>query len=770
MKQNILNLVRDLWWLPLLFIVWGAIARGNPDASVPMRYTPDIGETLEELAKRYDLVLEDLETLNPAGLGQNRRLLLLYQPRDRDEAVELLEEAKHAESVSDPSARKAALLYHGILESARLVDSEGKEGEAAEAVEIPSETVAQALMGWGRVNEIEDPEQSRWAYEQVAVFFPDLEEICQQAGSRLAALAENGRAVLASPPPSAVEMFPAQPHIILDIDTVQLKKEYPKISLYQALRSLSGSEDKKLSRFMKDLEEGDALISKILDQTESIHAGAWIDLGIPPQKPGGVTGLIVAKLSASPEEFVKTMDLGRPEGDYNGTDYWNVDGNAYIAFKDGWAFFGEEEEMRLAGDRQHSRRYESLLNRDSPYQRMRRQLGAGATIFGYVDAEAVLEGPALSFAKSVDPEVNYEELVQSLIVSGILGLNSIQGLALALSTEDGNLTASLALAHGGKGIFHVLRSEPCESAIPSFLPPDLDGMASLRIACDNIPKALSAFVNVNLLGKAAPIYTAQYETLVKHASTDLGFHIDPLHLLQEGLGSELSLGVRIPEGIIPIPNLLVALPVGDSKTVLDSVEKVMAKDLKMEFQEEQAEGHWYRHTLLPEVPIPVDVSYTLVDGVLLVASNPSLLVDSIRAHKSGDNLQANAGYRDFRASIPSPGNLQIYLARSLAKGLAIWGKSPAVLSSIPESHQEIREVLKTSLDQIIDQPDASGVGLVFAEDRVQASLRLSNFRPLLVSFLCLTKGQEMREHTSESHDDPGGKVAAVVSEASEEEE
>jgi len=765
MKSKVFRLIGDLWWIPVLFVVWAALSLASSDSTLPLRYELEEKETLENAAERFGISPELLKKLNPVFSNGDRRILLICEPRDKNEAVELLEEARVSESSGGREVGKAAAIYAGILKAASLLPASRGQTDKPDAVEIPSETVAEALLGWGRVNEMSEPDRSRWAYGQIQAFFPDLAEVCVEADQRLSALDQNGVSILPDPPPSAVEMFPWEPHVVLDIDAKKLEREFSGISLYEALRPLENSGEKETSEFVKKLGEIDSVVTKVLKQVESIHLGARIDLdpapGVSRKGHHEQSILAVAKLAGTPDDFVRGLDLGAPDGDFEGIDYWNVERDLVLAFKDGWAFFGRERDVELWKSRRPPQAYPSFTEAGSPYQRMRREVGTGATVFGFVNAEALLEGPALSFARNADLEKEGEEMVQSLLISGLLGINSIQGVALALSAEGGALVANLALAHGGKGIFYVLQSELCESPGPSYFPSNLDGMVSLKTACGSPIQAISHFVDLSLLGKAAPVYTAQYENVVERVSKELGFKLDPVELLNRGFGSELRVGVRFPEGIIPVPNAIVAIPVGDSRELFSSLEGVLAKELKMDFQEGEVEGQWYHRALLPGVPIAVEVAYTIIDDTFLAATHPGLLSDGIRGYQTGENLLSSPTYRDFQASIPSPGNLEVYFAPSLSKALALSGKSLASLSSIPDSRKDIRDILNGSLNQILENPGVSGLGFIFAPDRAQLSVRLSNFRPLLVGFLCLAKGKQPVKKVADTSPDSDRRVESA---------
>ena len=264
-------------WLLILCGMWWKVAALGTETEVPLRYTPRDHETLEQIASRFDLPVDELRIINSGSLGGDGSVLLVRKPRSREEAVDLLEEARQAESLGGISTRKAASIYRGILEAARLAGAEKDSATDSDAIGIPSETVARALLGWGRVNEIENPEEARFAFNRVRTFFPDLEDLKKKAEKELAEMDRDNRSTLAKSPPTAIEKFPTTPLFVVDIDTRRFRREFPEISLVQGLRTIPGLTEDEAAGFLDNLDEVHDVIEKVLEQVESIHVGLWLD-------------------------------------------------------------------------------------------------------------------------------------------------------------------------------------------------------------------------------------------------------------------------------------------------------------------------------------------------------------------------------------------------------------------------------------------------------------------------------------------------------------
>jgi hypothetical protein len=688
-----------------------------------------------------------LEDLNWTPSGEIPAApLLRATPRDREEAATLLEEARHAESLGGEGIQKARRIYRGLLVAAGLVESASEESHPG-GVDMASDTVARALLGWGRIHEVSQPEVAQLAYRQVVTFFPDLSDLSRQAGQRLEALREGSAQPFADPPPTAIERFPHAPLLVVDIDAARMAADFPEVSLYHALASIPDLQDPKLDRLIHRLREIHEIVLTSLNQLESFHLGVWIDseaFGANPEqglKSRSVLG--IGKLRGSSEEVKSTLDLGDPEGSYSGTDYYKIDDDLYLIFLEEWGYLGNLEVLREVVDRGATHSHPHLSGADAPYQKMRREVGSGASLLAYLDLEGFLRGPAVAFARSTDL-LDEDRLLASLVLAGALGINGISGLALGVSMEEETLSANLALSHSEKGLFRLLYSEPCDSAATRYLPAGVDAMAGLHLTCRSLVEPVQDFLGESPLGLATPVYLAHYEKVLSSIAQALEIEVDPVGLVEQGFASELGIGVQVPPGIILFPNLVAVVPVGDSDTLGADLERVLTRELGIEFSEGESGGIGYRHGILPDIqpPFIVDFSFLVREGMLIAATHPDLLVASVQARTSGRNLGNETVYRSFRDSLPTPDNFQIYLGPSLARQLAMWVSSPGVLAGIDDNRAVLREVVKESLGKVQSNPGASGLGILFDKDRVQMSLRMSHFRSWVVAYLCLTQGGE----------------------------
>ena len=740
-------------------------AWGSREDSAPLRYAPQSGETLVDVAERFRIQPSEIERLNPEADESITGLLLLRGPKNREEAIEILQEARYAESQGGRSRDRAAALFHEILRSASLVESATGSVSLREPIEIPSDVVAQALLGWGRIHEGSEPEQSRWAYEQVETFFPDLDEFTDTARNRLAALDNPDASSFAEPPPSALRWFPESPHLSIDLDARRFASELPDVSLYRGLRRLEGSEEPELANLIEAIRKRDERIERVLGQIDSLHFGAWIDPELfgknPEHAMNRMTKMAVGHLRVSPDEFARNLRLGDPAAHVETYDVWKLDEDTYLALGGEWGFLGGEATLRAAVKGAESRSYPRLEAPDSAYQRMRREVGSGYSMFAFVDLEGFLEGPALAYARNV-PIEDKEGFVLSLVVSGLLGFNSIQGLAAGLDFEGGTLSADLALAHGGRGILGSIHPQLCDPVVPSFIPKDLEGLLVLQSGCRTLLDPLSGLLKADWLGKAQPAYSAQYRTAVSELSRQIGTPIDPLDLLGKGLGREIGLGFRLVDGPLPFPNWIVALPLGYDGSILPALEATLRDKMEISFAEAEVEGQVYRHGTIPGIPLYIDLAFTELEETLLVATHSTLLEDAVRARRDGETLDNHAQYRDLRISAPTPNVAQLYLSSSFTRKLAEYGSSGLGQAAIHESHPALRKIVKSTLARIASDPKSSGLGVLLAEDRLQVSLRVADFRSWLITALCVAGGREPRDERSDSsqsaptdHGEPG---------------
>ncbi len=713
-------------------------SHAQPREPLPMRHKMTESDTLEDIAKKFSLDSDIVHGLNPTIWATPNEVLLIDMPRNAEEAMLLLEEAKRFEVLGGVGARKARILYRGILIAAGLIPS---EDESWLPVEMSSETVAQTLLAWGKIHENRDLNQADWAYSQVQIYFPDMKNYHSQAALRMDRLDDDDTSLTYPPPPSGLNWFPFSPHVIVDIDTRRLESQLVELNLLETFATLGDHPNvrvqEKYEQSSKRYSEG----LEILSHMKSLHLGGWVDPDIYGVDPGEgirrMNWVLVGELESSIEEFSASLELPSTVDTRGGFEIRDLGKGTFLASEGAHVLLANETILKYLIDRKPPFDHPLLGYPDSAYRNARIQTGSGSSIFGYVDIEGFMKGPALAFARNGDPD-DEDSLFLSLLLSGLIGVNSIQGFAFALDCDHDTLFARASLQHQKGGILAFFAGDPCPSQTARFHSEDTQGFLQvLRPCTPNVDGLLDVEID-RILGSAGMVYRAHYEALLGRIEKIDGIRFDPIALFQSGLLSDVTIGLRIPGGMVPIPNVLIAAPTTLAISEIRHLEDFFTQDSdeEVEFIEEPLADHWYRHAVIPiDLPLFLDLSYTLYDGTLLISNNVDLLNQAIRKDTRSSRLQSTPDYQEFQEEWFPSNHLSLYFSKELTRRFARLGR--ALVSAHvgdPESEPFAR-IFQSQMDRLIERTQYSGFGIRLGEEGVNAKLQIRPFRYWLSTLL-----------------------------------
>jgi len=718
----------------LVFPTTPSIARED----IPFRYEPAGSENYGEIAEKFSLDPKTIEDLNPTLWSRPSKILLVERPRDAEEAMLLLEEAKRVEVLGGVGARKAERLYRGILVAAGLIPSESGNPKL---VEMSSDTVAQALLAWGKIHESSDTNQSDWAYRQVQMYFPDKTAYYSKAVDRLNRMETDPESFVYPPPPSALEGFPFSPHLLIDIDANRLASQLRNLNLPETFAELSEHPNERVRRrHDRSVERFEETLS-ILSHLRSVHIGGWVDPDLYSSNPE--TGfkesvwVIVGRLESTFDEFASSVglsDMDRKIGEY---EIYPLGDEALLATDRQSLIVAKNEileELIESGPPFH---HPNLASPDSAYQRARAETGSGVSIFGYFDLEGFLQGPGLAFAR--EGEVEGEDAIfLSLLLSAAVGVNGIQGLALGLDYDRDALTARADLCHENDGILALFSGAPCAGTTLRFFPLETHGFLQVLRPCTPAVEELLAFDIDSVLGIAGPVYRAHYERLVDRFEAEKGVRFDPLALFRSGMASEISVGVQLPGGMVPIPNLLVSAPTTLASREFQNLEAFFTREENVEFVEERLAGQWYRHAVVPiESPLFLDLSYTVYDGCFFLTNNSDLIAQAIEKEPERPGFGSTTDFKEFSEEWFPSNHLTLYVSKDLSQRLA--RLSRALLSGNLEDPLKgpFARIFQSQMDEVIGNSQYSGLGVRLGEDGIKGNLQIRSFRHWFSALLSL---------------------------------
>lgn len=735
----------------VLVLLLSAPSSGLPDERIPFEIPFPREATLKEVGDQYGIPIETLETLNPSLWGRPDRVILVDQPRNPEEAVLLLEEAKRVELLGGLGVRKAKVIYEGILRAARLLPT---ESDPPIAVEMPSDIVAQSLLGWGKIHEGAENGQAEWAYHQVRLFFPDRQEYFSKAAARLKVI-EGGEDDSEAPETSTgLEWFPFSPHLIIDIDAERLAGQLRRLDPPAAFENLAEHPDERVRKRRERGKNRFNEILDILDCLHSIHIGGWVDPEIygydPEEGLQESQWVVVGRLRIPYADFVDNLGIPDATGERLGYTLHDLGRGTHLASWGEHILVAKEQTLLDLIDHTPPFDHPHLSSPESAYQRAKTESGAGSSIFAYFDLEGFLRGPALAFARRGD--VDDEEAVAiSLILSGVIGMNSIQGLFLSLDYDRDELAAKLGLRHRNEGLLTLFTGPPCPTRTLQYFPQEIQGLLQILRPCTPAVEALLHLDFDRILGLAGPVYRAHYAAWVDQFETGLGARLDPLALLKSGVLNEISLGVQLPGGMVPIPNLLLAAPVSRSTEEFREMERIFTREGEHPFIEEKAGNHWLRHVLIPiDAPLFLDLSYTLHQGTLLVSNNPDLIRQAVRSAEGGERFETDADFREFREEWLPSHHLSLYLSGELTSRLSQWSRASASSRMGAPEKEPFLRVIQSEFDAIARNPHASGLGIRLADKAMVASVRFRLFRSWLNAFLATRWARVLDEAPTEN--------------------
>ncbi|MCB9767733.1 MAG: hypothetical protein H6752_06015 [Candidatus Omnitrophica bacterium] len=703
------------------------------------------------MAQKFHLDPVDLQDLNPTLWAKPDKILLVHSPRNAEEAVLLLEEAKRAEMLGGVGVRKATLLYRGLLEAAKLIPS---ETASPRIVEMPSDVVAQALLGWGKIHESKDPNQAQWAYRQVRVYFPDRTDYLSQATDRLAQMeAVEGPPVIPGPE-SGLQWFPFSPHILVDIDAERLERELRNLNLVETFDALAEHPNERVRRRYEGGREKWEETLRILSHMKSVHIGGWVDPEIyghdPEEGLRESRWLIVGQLKSSFEEFSQGLDLPSATETREGFSLHDIGGGSVLASNREQVLVGKQRIVDRVIAEKPPFNHPRLSSPESGYQRARYDTGAGSAVFGYFDLEGFLQGPALAFARNGNPE-DREAVFISLLLSGLIGVHSIEGLAFSLDSDHDALSVRASLRHGGGGILNLFAGDPCPERTLRFFPQRIHGFLQLRRPCTPAVNGLLDLRLDSFLGFAAPVYRAHYERFLEMEQEEEGLKIDPLVFLESGMLDEISVGLEIPSGMVPLPNLLIAAPTSLASPEFKTMETYIERDEGVQFSEDQINGHWIRHTLIPiESPLFLNLSYTLHEGTLLLASNPELIGAALENEAVSPRLETDSDFREFRQEWFPNSHLSLYLSKTLTTRLARLGRVSVTADLESPLAEPFARIFQSQMDALVEDSHFSGLGVRLGENGVHGHLLIRPFKAWFSALLSMRWMNKVEEWAPES--------------------
>ena len=305
------------------------------------------------------------------------------------------------------------------------------------------------------------------------------------------------------------------------------------------------------------------------------------------------------------------------------------------------------------------------------YDEVTSKLDQGGNLYLYVSTERAVkfvEELGEKLRKIVETQVsraqseNIEILKIYDFVFGMIkkcGMTEISGIGVSSVAMDENLNHNKVVVHHyreeGKGlIWQLLEEKPHELDGLKLLPAD----TVLAEFCDFRPKMLWQWIKKEVEASDVP-KIKQAVLSLEPLLQNQGIQLDKLLDSFSGrMGYVLSLDsekkVTIPLGQTPLeipePGLAFVFTVKDD-TIFNLLQT------KLPFAQKSEEKGIKKLTIpIPPMPVPLKPEIVQKDGMLILASCPSITEEILTAKEKGNGLTTTAEFKNLSAHIPQEGN------------------------------------------------------------------------------------------------------------------
>jgi Tfp pilus assembly protein PilE len=331
------------------------------------------------------------------------------------------------------------------------------------------------------------------------------------------------------------------------------------------------------------------------------------------------------------------------------------------------------------------------------------KLDPGGNIYLYVGTERVakfLDDLAVKVRTMIEQEISKSggkdadglkafDFVYGLIKDS--GLTEVSGIGLSSIAVDANLNHSKFVLHHYQGknsgvIWRMLEGKPHELTFLKMLPPStaaasfsdfklkaLWDWVKKEAAASDMPKVKEFILALEpmLLQKGIPL------DAILNSIDNMGFVV----MLDNNKKSLIPLGAQPLE--IPEPGLALVLSVKDD-TIFNLLQTKLTFAVK-------SEDPAVKKLQIPLPPLPVPIAPVILqkDGLLIIASNNSVVDAMFAAKEKGDGLIASADFKKLSANIPMEGNSFRFVSPRLMQTIMDVQKKTLELAKAQDTEKSI---------------------------------------------------------------------------------